>query len=393
MKVLFIMNGSFCNHTTSEHLLTGILNALIHEGHKVHVIQMLKKGEGLQLPDSLSGTNITTEAVYVRTMNKRHFIFRYLNANMNYIKCKDALKRNSDSDAVFLQSTNAAGTAVWMTRRYVKKAQITYNVQDVFPYNAMHVGIIKKDSLVFSILAKIQHYGYKHSDHIITISEDMKETLVEDGIPSNKVDVVYNWSYQDDVYEINEDSSVSRMFDKNVFNVVYAGNIGVMQNVEVLIEAAGLLRNEKDIWFSIIGDGLHKERIISETKEQGITNISFWPMQPSELAPAIYCSADVNIVPLAANIYKTALPSKIATCLACKKPIVFAIGENSVFGKRIMNETGCPVIDSNIPGKLSEEIIAIKNKTVKPDTSNFFLRNMSKTENSRQYAMIITTKP
>ena len=386
------MNGGFCRHSTSDHLLSAILTALVREGNSVHVIQMLKKGDELKLPNELVGAKISTEAVYTIYQKKRNFIARYLNANLNYCKCKNALKKNSSCDAVFLQSTNAAGMAVWMVRRYLKKACITYNVQDIFPYNAMYAGMIKKKSLFFSLLAKIQRYGYRHSDHIITISEDMKKTLVEDGIPADKIKVIYNWSYQDDFYEGEQNSSIGLFFNKSKFNVVYAGNIGTMQNVDVLIEAARLLNKEKDVWFTIIGEGLCKDRIISKSRQYGITNISFWPMQPSKHAPSIYCSADINIVPLAENIYKTALPSKIATCLACKKPIIFAIGRNSIFGKRIKRETGCPVIDSNAPNVLSKAIIDIKNNLIKPDVSSFYLRNMCKTENSRKYAKIITAK-
>ena len=94
-------------------------------------------------------------------------------------------------------------------------------------------------------MATEQRYGYKHSDHIITISEDMKDTLVTDGIPVEKIEVVYNWSYQDELYENLDLSPVSQMFDKNYFNVVYAGNIGVMQNVDILVETAKLMKEDK----------------------------------------------------------------------------------------------------------------------------------------------------
>lgn len=123
-------------------------------------------------------------------------------------------------------------------------------------------GSIRKDGITFKILAAIQRYGYKHADHIITISEDMKDTLVKDGTPIEKIETIYNWSYQDDLYTNVDLTSVAHMFDGNYFNVVYAGNIGVMQNVDILIEAAKLMKDDKQVWFHIIGNGVHKEKLV-----------------------------------------------------------------------------------------------------------------------------------
>lgn len=75
-----------------------------------------------------------------------------------------------------------------------------------------------------------------------------------------------------------------------------------------------------------------------------------------ELAPVIYSAADVNVIPLEKEIYKTALPSKTATCLACQKPIIFAIGEESKFGRWMEEKNGCALIDSNDGAGLCEKI-------------------------------------
>ena len=132
---------------------------------------------------------------------------------------------------------------------------------------------------------------------------------------------------------------IAEFLPKDKFNVVYAGNIGTMQNVDIVVAAARCMQEVNKIHFHIFGDGIYKKRLQSEA--EGLTNISFWPMQPSELAPSIYAMADVNVIPLATNIYRTALPSKTATCIACKKPIIFCIGKDSRFGKLMSREQGC----------------------------------------------------
>ena len=275
-------------------------------------------------------------------------------------------------------------------RKKLPKAIVTFNVQDIFPYNLMYSGGLKKSSPVFKIMAAEQRYGYKHSDHIITISEDMKDTLVSDGTPAEKIEVVYNWSYQDELYENLDLTPVSHMFDKNCSNVVYAGNIGVMQNVDILIEAAKLMKGDKSVWFHIIGNGVYKEKLEARAKEYGITNISFWPMQAPELAPVIYNAADVNVIPLVKDVYRTALPSKTATCFACQKPIIFAIGKDNKFGRKAVKEAGCSVVEADNPQELVEAIQAVQSGKQNKKAGEFFMKHCGITENSGIYAEIIT---
>ena len=389
MKVLFWMNNGFETYSTSEHLLSAVIERLVLEGNRVHVIQMNQGCPMPILPKKLAGLGVTTDGISIKKTNKSNFVARYLEAIKSYCKCKRLIKIHNDADVTFLQSTNVAGIAVWLVRKNLKKTIITYNVQDIFPYNLAYCGRLKMNGLVFKCLAAFQRYGYKHSDNIITISEDMKETLVSDGVPASKVNVVYNWSYQDDTYEELDLTPVSHMFDRNYFNVVYAGNIGVMQNVDILIEAAKLIKEDKSIWFHIIGNGVYKDKLEARAKEFGITNISFWPMQPPEMAPLIYSAADVNVIPLVKDVYRTALPSKTATCLACQKPIIFAIGKNSKFGKEVQKETGCIVTESDRPEELAIAIRSVKNNKIKIDTAAFFKKKCSITNNSERYAKII----
>ena len=388
MNVLFWMSGYFDRHMTSEHLLIAIIKRLIEQGNTVHIIQKSTGGELPSIPEELNSSLISSTDIPYKIQNKSNFVTRYLN-DFKYIwDCKKAIKGNYD--AVFIQSSPVLGLAAWVINKTLKKNPIvTINVQDIFPYNLSFSGGLKNSSPVFKILAAEQRYGYKHSDHVITISEDMKDTLVADGVDADKVEVIYNWSYQDEPYENVDTAPVSHMFKPKHFNVVYAGNIGVMQNVDILVEAAKLMKNDTDVWFHVIGNGVYKEKLEARVKEYGIPNISFWPMQPPELAPVIYSTADVNVIPLVKNVYKTALPSKTATCLACGKPIIFAIGKDCRFASRVMEEAGCPVVEADRAEELVAEINALKCRKINIDTKQFFLENCAMSTNSEKYAEII----
>lgn len=280
-----------------------------------------------------------------------------------------------------------------IAKRKCPKARIIYNVQDVYPQNVYYSGKVGKLNPAYLAMLEVQKYAYKKADQIITISEDMRDLLIEAGAEESKISVIYNWSYQDELISENDISPIiAKMFDKRFFNVVYAGNIGLFQNVDIILDAALKLHKNDDIWFHIFGDGLYKENLKKRAAKEGIKNITFHPIQPHELAPSIYASASVNLIPLGFNQYRTALPSKTATCLACQKPIIFSIGEASKFGKRIKEQTGCPVLNCTDSAALAKSIIDIKEKKFSINTGDFFLQNCSITKNSLAYAKLIVGK-
>lgn len=387
MKVLFLLFIGLDRHETSEHLLTAVMEQVCLAGHSVHIIQKDTGGDLPSIPRKLSGYHVTTETIPFIKSPKNKLASRYRSEIQYVFECKKRIKK--EYDAVFIQSNTVAGLAVRVFKKKLPGARITLNIQDIFPYNALFSGKIK-NKLLFKLFAFEQRYGYRHCDRIITISEDMKDTLITDGVDEKKIDVIYNWSYQDSPYSGLDLSSVSCFFQKDFFNVVYAGNIGVMQNVDIIIEASNLLKNEKEIWFHIFGGGTGKDNLITKAKKYGINNISFWPMQQPELAPAIYSAADINIIPLLKNVFKTALPSKTASCLACGKPIIFAIGKDSKFAEKAARVPGCVVVDSDSPEELAKAIMSIKDNQMKCESVSFFLESFVLSKNSRQYAEIIT---
>ena len=390
MKVLFWMSTSF--QTTSRHLLISILEELQKAGHQVTVLKKIVNGESEDLPEELLDKGIDCISVPVKAAPKSNLAARYIKDVEYILNCRKYL--NTSYDAVFVQSTNTAGFAFYLLQKKQRTAIKTFNVQDAFPDNAVFSGTISKTGLLYKVFSKAQGYAYRRADHIITISQDIKELVQEYGITSQKIDVVFNWSYQDGLFskETIDTSAVANIFDKGKYHVVYAGNIGLMQSVDTLVEVACRMQKDAEICFDIIGNGVYREKLQKRVIELGLTNVFFYPMYPAELAPAIYCSADINVIPLKDKVYRTALPSKTATCLASQRPIIFAIGKNSKFGNWISAETGCPVVDIDDLDCFVDAIHSLKSGSINCNTGLAYKKFFSKTINSRRYVEIITTR-
>lgn len=390
MRVLFWLNIGLDRHSTSGHLLLAMIEKVKCMGNDVQVLHKNTGGQEKDLLDKLNSLKVECVGIPFIQPPKSNFAKRYL-AELDYIR--KSSKYLKDFDAVFIQSNIAAGFSVCCVRLKRPKTRITYNVQDVYPQDVMYAGKIGSNNIAYKVMLGIQRFAYKHSDAIITISEDMKNLIIGAGAPKEKVFVIYNWSYQDVPFnEMDIKPSVKSFFDKDYFNVVYAGNIGLFQNVSIVIDAAEMLSNDKGIMFHIFGEGLYKEQLKKRTMDKQLNNVIFHPLQPHESAPSIYASASVNLIPLGKDQYKASLPSKTATCLACQKPIVFTIGEDSLFGKMVHQETNCPVLNYDDVKGLVSTILDIKAGNIQMNTRGFFEEHCSIEKNSMEYARIIVGK-
>lgn len=391
MKVLFWMGGSFDRRTPSEHLLTAMVEVLCAHGHQVHILQKNTGGPKALLPESLEKLGVTTTAIECGMPAKSNFAARYLTDAAYVAKCRKWLGKNRHFDRVFLQSSNVAGLQTAALKRHLPAVPVVFNVQDIFPENAAYSGTISRSGVAYKLLSLLQRQAYSYARKVITISPDMKDQLVKLGVPEEKVAVIYNWSYQDEAYkpEQLDMASARQLLPEGYFHVVYAGNIGKMQNVDLMVDAAERLQDHLDIRFTVIGDGLYKEKLQSRAQQAGLQNLVFLPMQDSSLAPAIYATADLNVIPLAKNIYKTALPSKTATCLACGKPAVFCFGGPSRFLQMVERESGAARVSARMVEDLCQLILAYRSNTLTGNWTAVFEKYMQKSINAEAYAHMI----
>lgn len=250
------------------------------------------------------------------------------------------LNRNKP-DKVFLQSNNTAFITVFYAKHILKRP-LLYNEQDIFPENAYFAGTLSESSPVYRVAHALQKYAYKNATVLSTISDDMKATIVTRyGIPSDRVQVIYNWGHEELKAHCEDDNVFLKKYPKKSgeFRVVYAGNLGKMQNVELVLEAAALMKDEPAVSFYIVGSGVNEEQLKAFAKRKKLTNVNFVGMQPSEEVADLYAAADVNVIPLQKGLVYAALPSKTADCLIAGKPIITCVDDESQFAK-LCNDNG-----------------------------------------------------
>lgn len=389
MKILFLLSIGFDKIGPSVHLVKDIIESALIKGHKCHIV--LKKTAETDINGLEDLTQKYKELSFSLIEDiadkRRGFIGRYIHDCKYAFKCRRHYK-NQKFDVVFMQSNNVPWVHILGLRSL--KCPVVYNVQDIFPYNLKFSNQLPFEKITFPVFRKFQNIAYKKAARIITISDDMKQTLVKDGIPSEKIEVVYNWSYGDEdikLEQIADDCLFPLNKDEGKLNVVYAGNIGKMQNVETVAKCAALTESNPEIHYYIIGDGANKAHI--EEMTVGLKNVTMLPMQQSKFAESIYAQADVNIIPLTRGGIFTALPSKTATCLRVGKPIVFCIDKNSEFYSLMENEENIYLCDCDDDVGLANILKNIFTNVKKIYTASQNTRDLITVKNAQKYVVVL----
>lgn len=358
MEIAVVSIGSFDTQYSDYHIMRDIILGLLERGHEVNLIQKqyLDTPQYPQQFDKYFGKQLQVHNIKFEKKAKADLKARYL-ADLSYYRQACKWMKENKPDKVFLQSCNTAFFTVFYAK-HILKCPLIYNEQDIFPENAYFAGILSESSIVYKVAHALQKYAYKNATALSTISDDMKSTIVTRyGISEDKVQVIYNWGHEELKAHSEQDNGFLKKYPKKPgeFRVVYAGNLGKMQNVELILETAALMKDDADISFYIVGGGVNEVQLKTFAKEKDLNNVTFVGMQPPEEVADLYAAADVNVIPLQKGLIYAALPSKTADCLIAGKPIITCVDDESKFAK-LVGKYGIENAGTSRPEKLEKLI-------------------------------------
>lgn len=251
------------------------------------------------------------------------------------------------------------GVIVGLAKKLTNK-KVIYNLQDIFPDSLVTSGICNKDSTLMKMGYKMEKFIYKNVDHIITVSEDMKNNIVRKGTPVDKISVILNWIDINKVrsVEINNNKLYKEFeLSKDRFHIVYAGNLGKVQGVEVILEAAEQLLYNKQIHFVIFGNGSEENKLKSIAEKKKLDNVSIFPLQSSDRISEVYSLGDICIISCKAGTGKSGMPSKTWTIMAAERGIIASFDENSELSRTIKDADCGICVKADDYNRLAEAII------------------------------------
>ena len=300
-------------------------------------------------------------------------------------------------DVAFIDSTPPIQGLKLPIVRLFRKCPVVYNAQDLFPDTLSGTGLAKKGGLLWKIGSWVARVTFNNTDKIIAISEDIKRTLVEEkGIPADKVVVVYNWVDSDAVVPIaKEENPLFEEFglSREKFHVVYAGNLGNAQNINIVVDAAARLRDNENVEFVVFGSGGLESDIRARIETEGLKNLRLLPLQPVERVKYVYSLGDVCLVSCKEGLGGSAMPSKTWSILSCGRPVLANFDEGEL--QMILTKNQLGVFTK--AGDLEGFVEAISQLAAEPEKCEkmgargrqFILDNLTKDAGTRKYAEVL----
>lgn len=234
------------------------------------------------------------------------------------------------------------GVTAWLLG-LLKGAPFCYNLQDIWPEAAVRLGMLR-NRRVIGLFEWLERFIYRQSRRIFAISEEFQTNLERKGVPSGKIAVLPNFVDTEFLRpHPRHNDFAERHGLTDHFVVLYAGNLGLSQGLEVILDAAQELRaavGSDRILFLIVGQGSCRDQLIEEAARRELTNVRFLPLQPEADLPLLYASADLALIPLKKGITENSVPCKTYAIMACGKPYLAGVDPGSSVW-RLTGEVEC----------------------------------------------------
>ena len=204
---------------------------------------------------------------------------------------------------------------------------LVYDIQDLWPDSVTSSGMMSNRWLT-KILDRWCRLIYSRVDRIVVLSPGFRDTLIQRGVSAKKIDVIYNWTDETPPQGIRCDDNRRRELGlAGRFNIVFAGTMGLVQKLDVVLEAARICAaTVPDAQFVFVGGGVDKSRLEQRAAKMQLPNTLFLPRQPMEAIGAILSMADVLLVHLQDDpLFHITIPSKTQAYLAAGRPILMAV--------------------------------------------------------------------
>lgn len=352
----------FTNHFYPENFRINEISTMLSSQHNIKVITQVPnypqgsfvKGYGWFKNHNQYCDNIKIKRLPVIPRGKSSFTLMlnygsYILSSFFY-----SFYTKSNPDFVFVYITSPIFIS-WAGLRVAKKnhAPSTLYLLDLWP-DVLFSMLSVRNKTIRKLFEKITINIYKRFDNIIVSSFSFIEVLVSYGIDRDKITYIPQHA---------EEVEIRKMRPQNqCLNVVFTGNIGEAQGLDVLVDTSQILKenNVENVTFTIVGDGRYKEVLQENIKIKGVENyFNFLGRVKPEQIPQFLNEADVGFVSLSNDetLNKT-LPAKVQTYMAYGVPLL-ACASGEV--PRVINKAKAGLsVPSNDSNSLYEAILRIK---------------------------------
>jgi len=333
-------------------VVSAIVDGLTGAGHDVHVVTSLPWYREHRVEDRWRGRLVrrghhgtaTVTRLHPFPTDKGNLVARSLGfIGLTGLATVAGLAARGPFDGVIAVSPPLTfGAAGWLLARR-HRCPLVFNVQDVFPDVAVEVGAIGSPRAI-AFFRWLERATYRRADAATGLSDDLAANV------SRKVDVAGGTGRRPvvrvvpnfvDTDSIRPADRMTRyrvehgLGDRTV--VMYAGNLGHSQSLDLVVAAADRHRDRHDLVYVVNGGGVRADDLRAAAAQR--ENLVVVDYQPADRVPEVLASADLHLVPLRTGLGESSVPSKTYSVLAAGRPLIASIDEDSEVA-RVVVEAG-----------------------------------------------------
>ena len=319
----------------NKYLYTQLVSQFHENGHDITVVAPTYDDNitGLQIEEGIKIIRVKTMPLFGVGLIKKGFA----NVLLPY-QYKNALKKNNiglDFDLIITPTPPITlyGVAAWLKKK--SKGKLYLILRDIFPQNAVDLGMLKKSGLIHYYFRRKEKKLYAKSDHIGCMSKGNIDFVKKHNpsVPSKKLHMLSNWG---DIIPMASEEKIDTLRNKEAlqdkFVVIFGGNIGLPQKMENIVDLAILCKDLEDVVFVIIGRGNEQENLKKLIEVKNVKNVQLRDGLPQKEYMQWVQMADVGLISLSEKFTIPNIPSKALSYYNTKTPILASLDLNTDFG-------------------------------------------------------------
>lgn len=206
-----------------------------------------------------------------------------------------------------------------------RRVPIVLDIQDLWPDTLKATGMISNRRLL-GFISKVCNLIYSSVTKIIVLSPGFKDLLINRGVLDSKIEIIYNWA-DEEVLRTTASETPRELASIEGFKILFAGNIGQAQGLNVILDAALLLKDDvPKLHFLVLGRGLQLDDLKRRAIDLNLDNVHFLAAVGMEEVGGFLGSADALLIHLNADpLFKITIPGKTQAYMAVGKPIIIGV--------------------------------------------------------------------
>ncbi len=222
----------------------------------------------------------------------------------------------------------------------LRRTRFILEVRDLWPESALATGLLTNPTAI-GVMNRMANYCYGRADRVIALTDGIRDGVIAAGVAPNAVSLITNGIDPPDTPM--DPSVVSLPVGPDIFVAMFVGQHGTYSALFTVLEAASLLRSDRQIHIALVGDGDRKADLIERAAQLELTNVSFSGPIPKRDVPSWLARADACLLTYQdAPLFGGALPNKLFDYMGAGRPIVAAVPAGEA--ARAVGQAGCGIV-------------------------------------------------